>query len=106
MRQAHRCRSRRLSCQPHPTRGVDVRLSVRRAAARYRRPARTGAALGGAQAMRTKTAPITLIEAITQALAWEMANDKAVLTLGEDFGALGRASWRDGRGTSGTTSVG
>lgn len=39
--------------------------------------------------MSTKPAPITLIEAITQALAWEMANDKDVLILGEDVGVNG-----------------
>ena len=32
---------------------------------------------------------ITLIEAITQALAWEMAQDPSVLVLGEDVGANG-----------------
>src|SRR3546814_7202034 len=37
----------------------------------------------------SKPAPITLIEAITQALAWEMANDKDVLILGEDVGVNG-----------------
>ena len=33
--------------------------------------------------------PITLIEAITQALAWEMRNDPSVLVLGEDVGVNG-----------------
>ncbi|WP_425477330.1 alpha-ketoacid dehydrogenase subunit beta [Stenotrophomonas koreensis] len=33
--------------------------------------------------------PITLIEAITQALAWEMAHDPSVLVLGEDVGVNG-----------------
>lgn len=32
---------------------------------------------------------ITLIEAVTQALAWEMANDERVLVLGEDVGVNG-----------------
>ena len=34
-------------------------------------------------------APITLIEAITQALAWELQHDPAVLVLGEDVGVNG-----------------
>lgn len=34
-------------------------------------------------------APITLIEAITQALAWEIAHDPSVLVLGEDVGVNG-----------------
>jgi len=34
-------------------------------------------------------AEITLIEAVTQALAWEMANDENVLVLGEDVGVNG-----------------
>jgi len=34
-------------------------------------------------------AAITLIEAITQALAWEMAHDETVLVLGEDVGVNG-----------------
>ncbi len=33
--------------------------------------------------------PITLIEAITQALAWEISHDPAVLVLGEDVGVNG-----------------
>ncbi|KRG76563.1 2-oxoisovalerate dehydrogenase [Stenotrophomonas ginsengisoli] len=33
--------------------------------------------------------PITLIEAITQALAWEMRNDPSVVVLGEDVGVNG-----------------
>ena len=32
---------------------------------------------------------ITLVEAVTQALAWEMANDERVLVLGEDVGVNG-----------------
>lgn len=39
--------------------------------------------------MNKQAAPITLIEAITQALAWEMANDAAVVILGEDVGVNG-----------------
>lgn len=39
--------------------------------------------------MSKQATPITLIEAITQALAWEMANDKNVLILGEDVGVNG-----------------
>jgi pyruvate dehydrogenase E1 component beta subunit len=34
-------------------------------------------------------AAITLIEAITQALAYEMRNDKSVVVLGEDVGVNG-----------------
>jgi len=34
-------------------------------------------------------AEITLIEAVTQAMAWEMANDERVLVLGEDVGVNG-----------------
>lgn len=34
-------------------------------------------------------AEITLVEAVTQALAWEMANDEQVLVLGEDVGVNG-----------------
>ncbi|PJJ96322.1 alpha-ketoacid dehydrogenase subunit beta [Lysobacteraceae bacterium NML91-0213] len=33
--------------------------------------------------------PITLIEAVTQALAWEMRNDESVVVLGEDVGVNG-----------------
>ena len=33
--------------------------------------------------------PITLIEAVTQALAWEMEHDPSVLVLGEDVGVNG-----------------
>lgn len=39
--------------------------------------------------MSKQATPITLIEAITQALAWEMANDAAVVILGEDVGVNG-----------------
>src|SRR3546814_4951010 len=44
-----------------------------------------------AAAADTKSAPaaITLIEAITQALAYEMRNDDSVLVLGEDVGVNG-----------------
>ena len=34
-------------------------------------------------------AQITLIEAVTQALAWEMAHDSSVVVLGEDVGVNG-----------------
>ena len=34
-------------------------------------------------------AQITLIEAVTQALAWEMAHDPSVVVLGEDVGVNG-----------------
>ena len=38
---------------------------------------------------RMTTTPITLIEAITQALAWELEHDPSVLVLGEDVGRKG-----------------
>lgn len=43
------------------------------------------------QNAETVAAPtaITLIEAITQALAWEIAHDESVLVLGEDVGVNG-----------------
>lgn len=41
----------------------------------------------GEQSMTTT--PITLIEAITQALAWELEHDPSVLVLGEDVGVNG-----------------
>ena len=41
------------------------------------------------QAIADTAAPITLIEAITQALAWEIAHDPTVLVLGEDVGVNG-----------------
>src|SRR5690606_32671279 len=49
------------------------------------------AARGGDQPMnQTPTAtPITLIEAITRALAWELEHDPSVLVLGEDVGVNG-----------------
>ena len=34
-------------------------------------------------------AQITMIEAVTQALAWEMAHDDSVVVLGEDVGVNG-----------------
>ena len=44
----------------------------------------------GTEVPPTKTTlPITLIEAITQALAWELQHDPAVLVLGEDVGVNG-----------------
>src|SRR3546814_5571122 len=78
----------------------DVRLPVRRSAAgaagtarRRHCPgeARMSAAKKQAAAADTKSAPaaITLIEAITQALAYEMRNDDSVLVLGEDVGVNG-----------------
>src|SRR3546814_7619459 len=77
-----------------------VRLPVRRSAAgaagtarRRHCPgeARMSAAKKQAAAADTKSAPaaITLIEAITQALAYEMRNDDSVLVLGEDVGVNG-----------------
>ena len=45
---------------------------------------------GGQPMTATPTAaPITLIEAITQALAWELEHDPSVLVLGEDVGVNG-----------------
>ena len=44
---------------------------------------------GGQPMTATPTAaPITLIEAITQALAWELEHDPSVLVLGEDVGVV------------------
>ena len=46
--------------------------------------------VGAAEAQAAKAAlPITLIEAITQALAWEIAHDDSVVVLGEDVGVNG-----------------
>jgi pyruvate dehydrogenase E1 component beta subunit len=36
-----------------------------------------------------KTNKITLVEAVTQALAWELANDESVMCFGQDIGANG-----------------
>ncbi|WP_425603297.1 alpha-ketoacid dehydrogenase subunit beta [Luteimonas endophytica] len=44
---------------------------------------------GEAAAPTKPDTPITLIEAITQALAWEMRNDESVVVLGEDVGVNG-----------------
>src|SRR5687768_15475100 len=44
----------------------------------------------GTEVPPTKAAlPITLIEAFTQALAWEIAHDESVVVLGEDVGVNG-----------------
>src|SRR3546814_427898 len=76
----------------------DVRLPVRRSAAGTARTARCRHCPGEArmsaakkQAAAADTAPaaITLIEAITQALAYEMRNDESVVVLGEDVGVNG-----------------
>jgi 2-oxoisovalerate dehydrogenase E1 component beta subunit len=45
--------------------------------------------MGGTPRMSTPAPAITLIEAITQALAWEIAHDDSVLVLGEDVGVNG-----------------
>jgi len=45
------------------------------------------------------TTPITLIEAITQALAWELEHDPSVLVLGEDVGVCSSASARTASST-------
>ena len=46
--------------------------------------------VGATEAQAEKAAlPITLIEAITQALAWEIAHDDSVVVLGEDVGVNG-----------------
>ncbi|HSX63187.1 MAG TPA: alpha-ketoacid dehydrogenase subunit beta, partial [Pseudoxanthomonas sp.] len=50
--------------------------------------AATASANVGAEAPPTANA-ITLIEAITQALAWELKHDDSVLILGEDVGVNG-----------------
>ncbi|WP_024891572.1 alpha-ketoacid dehydrogenase subunit beta [Luteimonas huabeiensis] len=50
--------------------------------------AKTAGAAAPAAAAGTD-APITLIEAITQALAWEMRHDDSVVVLGEDVGVNG-----------------
>ncbi len=42
-----------------------------------------------APTMSPTTTPITLIEAVTQALAWELEHDPSVLVLGEDVGVNG-----------------
>src|SRR4249919_251543 len=52
-------------------------------------------------AMAESTPAITLIEAITQALAYEMRNDKAVVVLGEDVGVNGGV-FRETAGLSAT----
>ena len=39
--------------------------------------------------MAAESAPLALIEAITQALAWELTHDESVLVLGEDVGING-----------------
>src|SRR3546814_13475744 len=71
----------------------DVRLPVRRSAAGTARTARCrhcpgearmSAAKKQAAAADTALAAITLIEAITQALAYEMRNDESAVVLGED----------------------
>src|SRR3546814_9020072 len=71
----------------------DVRLPVRRSAAGAARTARRRHCPGEArmspakkQAAAADAAPaaITLIEAITQALAYEMRNDESVVVLGEE----------------------
>src|SRR3546814_11824015 len=51
--------------------------------------ARMSAAKKQAAAADTAPAAITLIEAITQALAYEMRNDEPVVVLGEDVGVNG-----------------
>ncbi|MFT4198001.1 MAG: alpha-ketoacid dehydrogenase subunit beta [Pseudoxanthomonas sp.] len=44
---------------------------------------------GGHVDTTPNAAPVTLIEAVTQALAWELAHDPSVLVLGEDVGVNG-----------------
>src|SRR5690606_9304631 len=77
----------------------DVRLPLRRSAPRHPRTARAAAGAGGTgmKAVANPVAanaadiakPITLIEAVTQALAWEMRHDESVVVLGEDVGVNG-----------------
>ncbi|WP_058833769.1 alpha-ketoacid dehydrogenase subunit beta [Luteimonas abyssi] len=50
--------------------------------------AKPAAETGADTAAKTDT-PITLIEAITQAMAWEMRHDDSVVVLGEDVGVNG-----------------
>ena len=47
------------------------------------------ASSGGDAGKPMTDTPITLIEAVTQALAWELAHDPTVLVLGEDVGVNG-----------------
>src|SRR5690606_5023195 len=61
-----------------------VRLDVRRTAARSGRAACCRHRAGG-----SLMAAITLIEALTQAMAWELKHDPSVLILGEDVGVNG-----------------
>ncbi len=59
---------------------------------RTARPARTPTPptrCGRARRREHDHHPITLIEAITQALAWELEHDPSVLVLGEDVGVNG-----------------
>ena len=43
----------------------------------------------GTQPLPSQPQALTLIEAITRALAWELEHDPAVLLLGEDIGVNG-----------------
>src|SRR5690606_12102735 len=80
----------RLPQHARPAGRGDVRLSVCRSA---RRPAgaTSGSHRAGGPRMSTndQAAPITLIEALTQAMAYEIRNDERVVVLGEDVGVNG-----------------
>src|SRR5690606_33291716 len=105
MRQAHRRGDQRLPRTAGATGRGDVRFPLRRHAAGRAGTARRGPRRGGTRMnaavekrdlaagspARTPATPaaITLIEAITLALAYEMRNDPAVLVLGEDVGVNG-----------------
>src|SRR5690606_6198581 len=70
-----------------------VRLPLRGSAGRPARAAcrrhRRGEAFVSAVAKDQAPAAITLIEAVTQALAYEMRKDPSVVVLGEDVGVNG-----------------
>src|SRR5690606_20479205 len=93
VRPHHRRRDQRLPGEQGAARGSDVRLPLRGSAAGPARPAcrrhRPGEARMSAVAKDAAPAAITLIEAITQALAYEMRNDDTVVVLGEDVGVNG-----------------
>src|SRR5690606_26786791 len=86
MRQAGGRGNQRLPGDPGAAGRGDVRLPVRRHAGGPARATGRGAGAGGPG---MSAQPITLIEAITQALAWEIAHDDSVVVLGEDVGVNG-----------------
>src|SRR5260221_13912337 len=84
MRQEGRCRDQRLPQHAGAAGRSDVRSPLRGTARGSRRATRGCHRLGEAL-----MAAITLIEAITQALAYEMKHDETVVVLGEDVGVNG-----------------